>query len=144
MTSLIPISNHQIAPYARAVEAHIEPSVSAPSDDGRGWARAQTRGDPEGSERPRVETLLPPGRSIGGAHDTHAARYRDDRSDWHTGRPSAAFFAQYLSQEALPEEVSIRDTSAIVAKYPSLDFDVEILSPGEAASYRDPGLRRVD
>lgn len=140
MSSLIPISGYHVAPHARAAVAHIEPAVSSPSDDDRGWARAQTRSDTESGERSRVETVLPPDRTVDGARGTHSARYRHGHGGW----PSAAFFAQHLSQEALPEEAAIRDTAATVAKYPSLDFDSEILLPGEVAAYHGAGPLRVD
>lgn len=140
MSSLIPVSAHQVAPYARAAVATVEPAVSSPSEDGRDWARAYSRDESERGAQRRVETLLPPDRSVGAARGAHYLRHREPGADW----PSAAFFAQYLSQEALPETGPRVDAAAGAARYPSLGFDAEILPPGGAPGGLPGEHSRVD
>ena len=135
MSSLNPITALQTAPLVRAATLHVE----APRSEDRGpWAYTQ-RGAAR-HELPPHQTILPPEQGGQSGRDYRQARPQYDRDF----RPSSAFFAQYLSQEALPDDTPPVGAAAGAAKYPSLGFDSEIFLPGEAIPTSSGPTRRLD
>jgi hypothetical protein len=133
-----PAIQSAIAPVALAAVARVEPYVATPSEDGRGWPRA--RGGTTGTDRTRAQTILPPHRGEGSARGQRHARAQDNPAYW----PTAAFFAQHLSQEALPDDAPSIGHAAGAAKYPSLAFEFDIILPGGAMATPEARASRVD
>lgn len=141
MSSLTPTTAVQTAPLVRAVVGQVEASpasISSRSEDRGQWAH--TRHGAVQPELPPRQTILPPDHSAGGERGQRQARPQDDRAFW----PTSAFFAQHLSQEALPDDTPTVGHAAGAAKYPSLGFESEIFLPGQAISASGGAVRRLD
>lgn len=141
MSSLTPTTALQTAPLVRAVVGQVEASpasISSRSEDRGHWAH--TRRGAAQPELPPQQTILPSDRGAGSARGQRQTRPQDDRAFW----PTSAFFAQHLSQEALPDDTPTIGHAAGAAKYPSLGFQTEIFLPGQASSASTGAVRRLD
>lgn len=130
MSALIPSSVTQTihAPVASATAWRIESTTAAPFSEDRDGPR--TRGRANGFEQARAQTILPPDHGESGPRGARRPRAEDNPAYW----PTAAFFAQHLSQEALPDDGPPIGPASGAAHYPSLAFDSDIILPGETLS----------
>ena len=94
----------------------------------------------EALDRRPTQAVLPAGRNDSASRDSGRALPHEIPSYW----PTAAYFVQHLSQEAIPDDSPTIGHRAGTAKYPSLALDSDIFLPGEAIASRSHADRRVD
>jgi hypothetical protein len=120
----------------------VETSVAMPSGEDRDGMRA--RGRAAAWEQTRAQTILPPERDDHAPRGPRRTRAQDIPAYW----PTAVYFVQHLSQEALPAEGPAIAPARGAARYPSLALDSDIILPDEtfAASRSMTGrtVRRID
>ena len=147
MSSLVPLHVNPAALPALAVLMPVEAAISARFEGERNRAGAP-RGAAE-RDGGQVRNAMPPHQAVGEArgygdvrpqpHKLQAGG-RDDRDGW----PSAAFYAQHLSQEAFPDDAPTLGHAAAAAKYPSLGYDIEIFLPGQPILAPAGNMPRID
>lgn len=144
MSNLVPGSGlaNSIASVAQTTIRRIEPAVASLSDDGRNGTTARD-GVGAGERRFKettTRTVLPPPHGENSWRGPRRTRAQDIPSYW----PTAAYFAQHLSQEALPDERPAVDHGTGASRYPSLTFDSDIILPGETLPSTSALRQRVD
>lgn len=140
MTPLLPspLTQSMTAPIAQTQVSRVDRVDVAVYEDGRG--RTQTQSSAEWRERLRTSTVPPPERDGAGERDPRRTHARDYPLHW----PTAPFFTQQLSQEALPDTGPPLSHLAGAMRYPTLALDSDIILPGDGDLSVVAPSRRVD